>query len=200
MLFSEGFNPHPRISFASALAVGVTSEKEYADIELKRDADLRDVTGRLSQAMPPGIEIKSVGAVPGDARALMAEVNRAAYRVTAPVDGLMDETELGKKIAAFMSSPEIIITKRTKKGPRLKNIRPGIICFEGRLTGEQVEFSLMTVTGNDGNVRPEEVVSSFTEHSGLPIDSDSLDIRRTALCIEKAGRLISPMDISRAAR
>jgi radical SAM-linked protein len=32
--YSQGFNPHPRLSFASALAVGVTSEGEYLDIYL----------------------------------------------------------------------------------------------------------------------------------------------------------------------
>jgi len=194
--FSEGFNPHPRLSFASALAVGVTSEREYADLELKDDVDLRDIIGRLAAAMPPGIEIKAGRFIPDNAPALMAEVNRAAYKVLAPVNDTLQREELDSQIEDFMSLPEVVITKWTRKGPRQKNIRPGIVSFEGYLSDGEVEFSLITVTGSEGNIRPEEVVSAFTKHSGLPIDSDSLYIRRMALYIEKGGKLVSPMDIN----
>lgn len=34
--YSEGFNPHMKIAFASALSVGITSTCEYMDLELKK--------------------------------------------------------------------------------------------------------------------------------------------------------------------
>ena len=37
--YSKGFNPHPRLSFASALAVGTTSDGEYLDIILEKEMD-----------------------------------------------------------------------------------------------------------------------------------------------------------------
>ncbi len=36
LAYSEGFNPHPRMSLAAPLALGVTSEAELMDIVLTR--------------------------------------------------------------------------------------------------------------------------------------------------------------------
>jgi len=33
--FSEGFNPHPKISFAAPLSVGVSSQGEYMTVEVE---------------------------------------------------------------------------------------------------------------------------------------------------------------------
>ena len=37
--YTEGYHPHPKYSFATALGVGMTSEAEYVDIELIDRAD-----------------------------------------------------------------------------------------------------------------------------------------------------------------
>ncbi len=191
---SAGFNPHPRLSFASALAVGVTSEREYLDIELKEEPDPQDLLSRLGRVLPPGINLKAGRVVPDHAPPLMAVVNRAVYQVTAAAEGPLKAGELGAKIAGFMGRTEIVITKNTKKGPRPKNIRPGIISLAGDVHGERVDFTLVTTAGNDGGVRPEEAVCALTEDAGLPIDCNSLYIRRISLYTEKNGKSINLMD------
>lgn len=193
--FSEGFNPHPRMSFASALAVGVVGEREYLDIELNRDMGLKDVMRGLAGALPQGIDIKAGRVVPDRTPSLMAEVNRAVYMVTADTGVPVDADEVGKKITAFMNAPEIIIEKKTKKGFRARDIRPGIIGIQADTGEKQVKFSVMTVTGSEGNVRPEEAVRALADYACLPIDCDSLYIKRIALYIEKDGKLINPLDI-----
>ena len=40
MAFSEGFNPHMKISFSSALALGITAEVEYLDMDIVEDLSL----------------------------------------------------------------------------------------------------------------------------------------------------------------
>ena len=37
MAYSEGFNPHMKISFSSALALGITATCEYADLDILED-------------------------------------------------------------------------------------------------------------------------------------------------------------------
>ena len=60
LVYSQGFSPHPRISLAAPLPVGVTSEFELMDVWLKRwmppESFLMTVTGRL----PAGFEIFEV--------------------------------------------------------------------------------------------------------------------------------------------
>jgi len=192
--FSEGFNPHPKMNFASALGVGVTSDSEYLDIELKYTVDIKALTGSLARSLPQGIRVRAVRAVPDKAPALMSVVNRAEYRVVAGTTGVVEEDNLSGKISEFLNVPVVEIIKKTKKGFRPKNIRPGILGLKGCVTGNGVEFRIRTLTGNDGNVRPEEIITALTGQSGLALDEKSLYIRRTGLYVEKEGETINPMD------
>lgn len=192
--FSEGFNPHPKMNFASALAVGVTSDGEYMDIELKQDLQAAEVAVMLGQALPPGLNIKKARAVPDNAPSLMAEVNTAVYHVTAALFETVESARVEAELAGFLGQREIIITKRTKKGLKPKDIRPGILGVEVLSKQNTLQFTVLTRTGSAGNVRPEEVIGAYTQHSGLPVDCGSLYIRRVNLYIEKNGKSISPMD------
>lgn len=192
--FSEGFNPHPKMNFASALAVGVVSDKEYVDIEIVGDMPVGEVLDRLTRVLPPGIVLRGGRVVPDSGPQLMAEVNRAEYQVMAEHDGSVDSVRLGDAIREFMKASEVVIMKRTKKGIQPRNIRPGIIEFRGMIKGDRVEFNIEVITGSEGNIRPEEAISAFVERSTLPIDRESLHIRRTGLYIEKGGQRINPMD------
>lgn len=196
--YSEGFNPHPKMNFASALALGVVSDREYLDIDLKHDVDLEEITRAFSGSLPPGIEINRTAYVADNGPALMGVINRAEYTVTAFPEEEIDAEILEQKIHDFMQQDEIIISKWSKKGHRQKNIRPGILAFSGVLDGqggEKLVFSIRTITGSEGNIRPEEVVSAFETYSGLPIKSEILYIRRTRLYFEKDGVLLDPMDV-----
>lgn len=192
--FSEGFNPHPKMNFASALAVGVTSDGEYMDIEIRPGKKAAEVAAMLGQALPPGLNIKEARQVPDNAPSLMAEVNRAVYHVMAALLDTVEPARVEEKLAGFLGQPEIIIIKRTKKGPKPKDIKPGILGVEVLSKQNALQFTVLTRTGNEGNVRPEEVIGAYTEHSGLPIDCDSLYIRRVSLYVEKNGKMLNPMD------
>ena len=45
--YSEGFNPHMKLSFASALGVGVSASVEYMDIELTDEIPVTDIISRM---------------------------------------------------------------------------------------------------------------------------------------------------------
>ncbi len=193
--FSEGFNPHPKMNFASALAVGVTSDREYIDIELRETMAAGEVMSLISAALPAGIQISGAMAVPDNSPALMAMVNRAEYRVTVPVNGPLDTESLTEGISRFMDSSEVMIMKRTKKGPRPRNIRPGIKKLTGTVIGDRIDFSILTVAGSEGNVRPEEVVRTFADYLGNEFDADLPQINRVGLYTEHNCRLLTPMDM-----
>lgn len=52
MAYSEGFNPHMKISFSSALALGVTAEAEYIDMDVLEDDSLESIMARLNAVAP----------------------------------------------------------------------------------------------------------------------------------------------------
>ena len=59
---SEGFNPHPKLSIARAIKLGVESEREEAAILLREPMNAIDFRERLNGQLPDGIRI--VEAIP----------------------------------------------------------------------------------------------------------------------------------------
>ncbi|MBI4707907.1 MAG: DUF2344 domain-containing protein [Candidatus Omnitrophica bacterium] len=57
---TEGFSPHPKLSLARALKLGLESENEEASIVLNGFITLEDFKEKLQRQLPEGIEIKDV--------------------------------------------------------------------------------------------------------------------------------------------
>lgn len=86
LAYSEGFNPHPRLSLAAPLAVGVTSEAELMDIFLSKWASPHFFTATVSRQLPPGIEILQTYSIGPNQPALPAQVRYAEYRIEVETD------------------------------------------------------------------------------------------------------------------
>jgi len=90
LAYSEGFTPHPRISLAVPLAIGVTSEAELMDIFTTRWVSPHWFTDAVNQQLPSGIEILQVFPIPLGQPSLQSQVAFAEY-------GVEVETEKGQK-------------------------------------------------------------------------------------------------------
>jgi len=86
LAYSAGFNPHPRISLALALAMGVTSEVELMDIVLDKFITPHAFTAVISQQLPKGITISGVYNTPITLPSLQSQVRQAEYTVTIATD------------------------------------------------------------------------------------------------------------------
>ena len=90
LTYSEGFSPHPQISLAAPLAVGITSEAELMDISCTKWVSPHYFTAAISQQLPPGIEILHVYQIALNQPSLQSQVRYAEYRVEV-------ETEKGQR-------------------------------------------------------------------------------------------------------
>ena len=54
--YSEGFNPHPKMSYGNALALGVESQGDYVDIEIEDDIEVKEFLERINEQLPDGIK------------------------------------------------------------------------------------------------------------------------------------------------
>lgn len=197
LAFSEGFNPHPKISYASALAVGVTSEGEYLDVELKKEVSVASVKAALEKALPPGLNILEIEILDQKrADSLTSIINMARYRVeTALTSSGISRQDLEKMFDCLLSQAELPVTRQGKKGPRQVNIREGIYRLkEVGLKEDRVVLEMDLQTGSQGNVRPEEVVAALREFCSAPL-AESLLIQRMGLFIQKDDSIKTPLDI-----
>ena len=93
LAYSEGFNPHPRISLAAPLALGVTSETELMDIVLERFVSPHNFTAAVGRQLPAGIEVKQVNNIAMPLPSLQSQVRFAEYAVELDTDKGREEIE-----------------------------------------------------------------------------------------------------------
>ena len=185
MAYSSGFNPHMKLAFGSALAVGVSSEAEYMDFALKKPLAQPEVFDRLSAQLPPGVRVLALRPVRGKHVALMAQADAADYRVRVPLLG--DPTAAAQAarqaLGAFRAAPEVFVTRVTPKKTRRKEIKQYL---KGPLTVSLADgvltLSLTTrIFKEAGSVKPGEILAVLVESFGLPVRVAEADIHRTAL-------------------
>ncbi len=119
--YSEGFNPHPQISIALPLSVGVGSRCEIMDFRLKGDAELSELPARLTAVMPEGIVVTDC----------YEQENKFAQLKYLEIRGAFayDERpalEMSEELTRFFAQPEIVIEKKTKRGQGQSDIKPAI--------------------------------------------------------------------------
>jgi len=92
--YSQGFSPHPRLSIAAPLPIGVTSKGELIDIFLERRASLSFFTKAVAAKLPPGIEISEAKEIWPNLPSLQSQVRYAEYRVEVESDRELKEVQL----------------------------------------------------------------------------------------------------------
>lgn len=194
MAYTEGFNPRPKISFGFALAVGTEGEQEYVDIEVRCDLDLGETLSRLQEQLPPGIRLLQGRTLSAGTKPLMAVLNAASYRISAPMALPVQPERLQEAVRLWLAREQVIYSRYTKKGPLDKDIRPWIKSLTGQVDGEEIIFELEIEMGNAGSVRPEEVMASLRDLENLPLDMEGLRITRTGVHVSRQGAKRTPFE------
>ena len=122
LAYSEGFKPHPRISLAAPLALGVTSDGELMDIYLLKPVSPHFLIEAVNQKLPPGIEINQALQVPPNEPSLQSSVSQAEYGVELSVE--KEEPEIKSAIKALLSKKSLPWQHRRDTGIRKYDLRP----------------------------------------------------------------------------
>ncbi len=149
VLFSQGYNPSPRISFSQALPVGVESEVEYFDMDLAEPPrNLGGMAGSLSEQLPPGMTVRSMELV----RKRDADGIVTSYEVVLVRPLSREQLD---NISRFLSLKSFPITRIRKGRQRELDIRPLVQSLNAG--GSSLDFELITYNSQAG-VNPREVL------------------------------------------
>ena len=121
LAYTEGFSPHPRISLAAPLAVGVTSQAELMDIFCTRWVSPHFFTNAVEQQLPPGIEILQVHSVAPIMPSLQSQVGYAEYRVE--VETEKDQQSVEAALASLLSAMSLPWHHERDTGTRNYDLR-----------------------------------------------------------------------------
>ncbi len=100
---SQGFHPKPRMSFPSALAVGIEGLDEVMELELAEPCTSGELLARLSAHSLPGLTFESVKILPSGSG--KAQVKSATYQVRIPPQRVPEATRRIERLLAESSHP-----------------------------------------------------------------------------------------------
>jgi radical SAM-linked protein len=174
--YSAGFNPHPRISLAVPLAIGVTSEAELMDVILEKPVSPHYFTSAVSQQLPPGMTIAQVVQVAPELPSLQSQVRFAEYAVE--IETGREKHEIESAINALLSRSELSWEHRRDTGAKKYDLRALIDDLwlmawrQGSCT-----IGMRLRCDSAGSGRPEQVALA------LGFDQPPLAMHRTRLII-----------------
>jgi radical SAM-linked protein len=149
--FTEGFNPHPRITLPLPRPVGVASEDETLIVEFAEPVDPEDASDRLAGQVPAGLSMVTARLLQPAERLQPIEVD---YRLDLGGD---PPTDLEARMAQ-LEGADVLEVERSilKKGQhRIVDIRPYL--GDLRVDGDAVTFTLRVTDA--GTAKPAEVAA-----------------------------------------
>ena len=191
--YSEGFNPHVKLAFASALSVGVTGDREYFDVELVEDITPSDFTARLAGALPDGINVSQAAVITQTHKALMAVINYAAYSIELPLAGGLTAVEAA--VSGFNTAEVVMYTRQSPKGKREIDLKQFVDNLTAQTNGNKLLLSFGIAIKPTGSAKASELLEVLTERFSLPVEHELAFIRREGLWIKQGDDLISPLEL-----
>ncbi len=180
MAYSEGFNPHMKVAFASALSLGAASDAEYVDFEMTEALSPSVVMERLGAHLPCGAQIVRLKMLTGKHKALMADVDEARYRIAVAYTG--DPETVRESVRCYNAAESAVWQRVTPKKKRTIETKAYVktpvsfVWENGRLI-----FWMNLVVTPEGSVKPIEVLSVMAQDFGLPVDPNEAYVTRTGL-------------------
>lgn len=156
-VFSQGFNPHPVMTVAQPLPVGVTSECDYMKVGFVTDLSENEIADELNAMLPPGFTVYGVHKLAAKEIDL-TKINSAEYRVEVECESPADTDKL-------LEESELVVPKKTKSGIKESDIRPHIFSIENMGWENCIQTLKMHIScGSAYNLKPETVVAAMEKY------------------------------------
>lgn len=167
MWYTEGFNPHPYLTFALPLSLGQSSDCEYMDIRIEGDITDEEIMNRLNAVLPEGVKILSVSAPVYDAK----EIEKALYFVKLVFKDAETSKGFAERAQTLAEGEELLAEKRGKKGHRkvMKQINLIDFIYDMKFSTADniVNLQCVLAAGNTNNLNPTLLVETLEKEIGI---------------------------------
>ncbi|MGQ0777287.1 MAG: TIGR03936 family radical SAM-associated protein [Pseudonocardiales bacterium] len=197
MAYSQGYNPHPKLSWVGAAPTGTASEAEYVEIALIAQVDPEVVRAELDAALPDGLAV--LECVLTGAGGLAERIEASQWRIEIPGVGA---EQLRKAAHGLLAAPEVLVERVTKDGKRHIDARAAIVCLavEDRPVhppehDHLPECGILTVVVRQASpaVRPDDVLSALGVVAGLRPRAPARATRVAQGRLDDDGGLVDPL-------
>lgn len=190
LAYSQGFNPHPKMSFALAMSVGLTSDCEYGEVILDEIITPDHFIEKMNKVLPGGLNILKARIADDKQGSLSAMLLASDYEVRVKlIEGIKKE-DLEECINNFLSREEIFIEKRNK---RKKMVKKEVRGFIRQIEVQKIDDSRRAVLNLSLNyldqqtVKPNLVLASMNHYEKVLFEIDpTIWIHRKFLAITES--------------
>jgi radical SAM-linked protein len=166
LAYSEGFSPHPRMSLAAPLAVGVTSKAELMDIFLIRSTTPGNFIQKVAPQLPGGILIIDIQPVALEAPSLQSRLRFAEYEVE--VEAEQETGDVEDSLKSLLALDTLPWHHARDTGERFYDLRPLMdgLWIAGK-KDEVYTIGMRLRCDSSGSGRPEQVIKALG-YAGTP--------------------------------
>ena len=176
--YSNGYNPHPKMSFAQPLSLGYSSLCEYLEFETITPHDPESLREDLAKNLPRDLAITELFQFDSEVKTLAAESDACEYRIFVPFEGT--EEEFRDLFTSYMAQDRITALKKMKQTKTLEevDIKDKIRSWKVSKEGDNAVIDCILDSGSHSNLSPELVIKSFLDFSKLPLMRWDLEVQR----------------------
>jgi radical SAM-linked protein len=194
MAYSQGFSPHPKVSWIGAAPTGTASEAEYVEIQLVRPLDAQLVRRELDSALPQGLDV--LEAVPAHGGSLAERIDASRWRIELP--GVRRD-ELGRAVDRLLATDQVLVQRLGKDGRRTIDARAALVSLRVEESTPSCGILTAVVRQVTPAVRPDDVLSALFVVAGLELAVPARANRVAQGRLDDEGALIDPLSPDRAA-
>lgn len=181
--YSNGFNPHILITFASALSTGACGLREIMDVTMAEPTDAQVFLEKMNKSMPPELRLKEARAVEDRHPALMGSLRAASYDLA--VYDSREADLLIRAIPRMMERSSIPAMRKTKTALKECDIKPLIYSLHGE---DRHILAVLALTEKEA-CKPGMLMEALSREAGLEEPVRFLTTRTGLLGENKEGSL-----------
>lgn len=173
--YSKGFNPHPRMMFASPLPVGAAGLGELAAMDLAEYTDPRALAGRLNSALPGGVRVNKAWLAPLARGTFGAEITSVwSVRVAAPEETPLGAVDWQSALAGLLGAAELRVER---SGGKVRDVRDRLLGLSvEEECGREAVIEMVLLQKDELSAKPLDVVCALEKRVG-PLKVVSLERR-----------------------
>jgi radical SAM-linked protein len=160
LAYSKGFNPHPQISMALALAMGATSDAELMDIMTDKFVSPHSFTAAIGRQLPRGITVSGAFNIAVTMPSLQSQVRQAEYSVA--IATAKDKNDIESAINSLLEKESLPWQHQRDTGPHKYDLR-ALIDDLWLIDWRQgyCNIGMRLICDNRGAGRPEQVAAAL---------------------------------------
>ena len=160
--YTEGFHPHPYLTFPLPLSLGVHGLREAMDLRLVEEVSFDQVKERLNRCLPQGLVVTGVGEPVKKAK----EIAFAAYELTME----SKEGDAAALVRQALDRDSLPVEKKTKSGVKDVDIRPHLHAVSVEGQGVRCVMKVPLPCGPSLSINPSLLSKAVTAAAGMPVE------------------------------